>query len=182
MTDQFEWYRQNLSSEFLPWLIGRARVPMRLLEQVVKTMLVAMQSCTLQCWSTTRKVIKTALRPSHTTKIFTKIFQKNLCKNLCPYIKLLKKSLQLWKKVVVCTDDNCFFCSFSCSVRGPLYCKHRIYFLGWAQQNIWECETALHLYNCLNNRATCFIGSFPSLHGFLRSYVYISNPTLLVHI
>ena len=123
MTDQFEWYRQNLSSEFLPWLIGRARVPMRLLEQVVKTMLVAMQSCTLQCWSTTREVIKTAL-----------------------------------------------------------YCKHRIYFLGRAQQNIWECETALHLYNCLNNRATCFIGSFPSLHGFLRSYVYISNPTLLVHI
>ena len=32
----------------------------------------------------------------------------------------MKKSLQLWKKVVVCMDNNDFFCSFSCSVRGPL--------------------------------------------------------------
>ena len=31
----------------------------------------------------------------------------------------MKKSLQLWKKVVVCTDDNYSFCSFSCSVLGP---------------------------------------------------------------
>ena len=29
--------------------------------------------------------------------------EKNCCKN--PYIKLLKKSLQLWKKVLVCMDD-----------------------------------------------------------------------------
>ena len=27
-----------------------------------------------------------------------RFFWKNLCKNLCPYIKLLRKSLQLWKK------------------------------------------------------------------------------------
>ena len=44
---------------------------------------------------------------------------ENLSKNRCPYIKLVKKSLQLLKKVVVCMDDNYFFCSFSCSVRGP---------------------------------------------------------------
>ena len=56
------------------------------------------------------------LRPSHTTRFSQRFFWKNLF----PYMKLFKKSLQLWKKVVVCTDDNYFFCSFSCSVRGPL--------------------------------------------------------------
>ena len=36
--------------------------------------------------------------------------------------KLLKKSLQLWKKVEVCMGDNKFLCIFSCtgSVWGPL--------------------------------------------------------------
>ena len=53
-------------------------------------------------------------------KDFHKDFsKKNRWENCCPYVKLLKKSLQLWKKVVVCMDDNDFFCSFSCSVRGP---------------------------------------------------------------
>ena len=35
-----------------------------------------------------------------------RFFWKDLCKNRCPYIKLLKKLLQLWKNVVVCMDDN----------------------------------------------------------------------------
>ena len=48
-----------------------------------------------------------------------RFFQKNCCTNHWPYIKLLKKSLQLWKNVVVCMDDKDFFWSFSCSVRGP---------------------------------------------------------------
>ena len=53
-------------------------------------------------------------------KDFHKDFSKKICReNRCPYIKLLKKSLQLWKNVVVCMDDNDLFCSFSCSVRGP---------------------------------------------------------------
>ena len=34
-------------------------------------------------------------------------------------MKLLKL-WKLWKTVVVCMNDNCFFCSFSCSVQGPL--------------------------------------------------------------
>ena len=35
------------------------------------------------------------LRPLHTAKIFTNFFLKNRWENRCPYIKLLKKSLQL---------------------------------------------------------------------------------------
>ena len=67
------------------------------------------------------------LRPSHTTTETAKrVVVVHTHYNFCPYIKLLKKSLQLWKKVVVCTDYNCFFCSFSCSVRGPLSRKWRI--------------------------------------------------------
>ena len=49
-----------------------------------------------------------------------RFFEKNRCENRCPYIKLLKKLLQLWKKVVVCMEENCIFYSFVCSVRGPL--------------------------------------------------------------
>ena len=45
------------------------------------------------------------------------------CKNCCPYIKLLKKSLQWWTKVVMCMEHNCIFCSFVCSLGGPLNCK-----------------------------------------------------------
>ena len=45
---------------------------------------------------------------------------KNRCENHCTYIKLLKTSLQLWKKVIVCMKDNCNFCGFTCSVQGPL--------------------------------------------------------------
>ena len=60
------------------------------------------------------------LRPSHSTHGMQRFLSKILC---CPCnIKLLKKSSQLWKKVVVCMDDNYFFCNFSCSVQGPLNC------------------------------------------------------------
>ena len=52
-----------------------------------------------------------------------RFFHRNRCKNCFPYMKLLKKSLQLWKKVVVRMDNNDFFCSYSCSVRGPLDSK-----------------------------------------------------------
>ena len=44
--------------------------------------------------------------PSHTTTIICK---KSRCGNRCPYVKLLKISLQLCKKVVVCMDSNYFF-------------------------------------------------------------------------
>ena len=55
----------------------------------------------------------------HKLQIFSQWFLwKNRYKTCCPYIKLLKNSLQLWKEVVVCMDNNFFF-SFSCSVRGP---------------------------------------------------------------
>ena len=58
------------------------------------------------------------LKGPRTLQRFTQsFFWKYCCKNHCPYIKLLKKSLQLWKKFAVCTDDNYFFCSFSCSKR-----------------------------------------------------------------
>ena len=49
-------------------------------------------------------------------------FQKSHCEceNRYPYTKLLKKSLQLRKKVVVFMDDNYILSSFSCGVRrGP---------------------------------------------------------------
>ena len=52
-------------------------------------------------------------------RFLQQFFQENGCENCCPYIKLLKKSFQLWKKAVVCMGDNDFFCGFSCSVRGP---------------------------------------------------------------
>ena len=57
--------------------------------------------------------------PRRPQRFSLRFFWKNRCKNLCPYTKLLKKSLQLWKKVVMCMDNNYFFCSFNCSVRGP---------------------------------------------------------------
>ena len=56
------------------------------------------------------------LRPSHTTKIFTKIFLK---KNFVKIYKTVEKIVTVVKKVEVCTDNDYFLCSFSCSVRGP---------------------------------------------------------------
>ena len=54
-------------------------------------------------------------------KIFTKIFlKKSLGKSLSIYKTVEKIVAVAAKKVVVCMDDNYFFCSFSCSVRGPL--------------------------------------------------------------
>ena len=51
-------------------------------------------------WKLRMRQVDTDLRPSRTPTIFTMIFPKNRCENRCRYIKLLKKSLQLWKKVV----------------------------------------------------------------------------------
>ena len=55
---------------------------------------------------------------AHYKAFYKDVSEKNR-KNICSYTKLLKKSLQLWKKAVVCMDNNYIFCSFSCSVRGP---------------------------------------------------------------
>ena len=59
------------------------------------------------------------LRPLHTTHKTEKVFLKSCCENRCPYAKLLKTSLQR-KKVVVCMEDKCIFCSYVCSVRRSL--------------------------------------------------------------
>ena len=48
-----------------------------------------------------------------------RFLEKCCCKNRSQHRKLLKKFLQLWKKVVVWMEDNCIFCSFVGSVRGP---------------------------------------------------------------
>ena len=48
-----------------------------------------------------------------------RFFWKNCCENPNPYLKLLKKLLQSWKKVAMCMDDNCSLSSFVFSVRGP---------------------------------------------------------------
>ena len=50
------------------------------------------------------------LGPLHTTKIFTTIFTK----------KSLQKSLPIYKTVESVSGRQRYFCSFSCSVRGPL--------------------------------------------------------------
>ena len=60
-----------------------------------------------------------ALRPLHITKIFTKIFLKKLLGKSLSIYKTVEKIVAVVKKVVVCMDDNYFFCSFSFSVRGP---------------------------------------------------------------
>ena len=39
---------------------------------------------------------------------------------LLPIYETVEKIIAVLKKVVACMDDNYFFCSFSCNVRGPL--------------------------------------------------------------
>ena len=56
---------------------------------------------------------------THYTQNCKDFSKKSRWENRCSYKKLLEKSLQLWKKVVVCMEDNHIFCSFVCSVRGP---------------------------------------------------------------
>ena len=41
-----------------------------------------------------------------------KDFSKKVGEIIVAHIKNWKKSLQLWKKVLVCMEDNCIFCSF----------------------------------------------------------------------
>ena len=46
---------------------------------------------------------------AHYKDFLNNFSKKNRFENRCPYIKLLKKLLQLWRKVVVCMEDNKFF-------------------------------------------------------------------------
>ena len=57
-------------------------------------------------------------------------WQKINGENGCSHIKLLKILLQLWKKLVVWIDDNCFLCYFIGSVRGPSLTKSQLVFFG----------------------------------------------------
>ena len=52
-------------------------------------------------------------RPSHTTAKPAKIFPKKIVENWCPNVKLLKKSLLLWKKVVLRMEDKLHFFAVS---------------------------------------------------------------------
>ena len=53
------------------------------------------------------------------TKLQGIVLKKSLWKSLPVYVTV-EKLFQLWKKAVVCMGDNYIFCSFVCSVRGPL--------------------------------------------------------------
>ena len=62
--------------------------------------------------------------------------------------KTIEKIVAFVKKVVVCMDDNYFFCSFSCSVRGPLY---------------WYCTSTM--YNALyQNHKLTYLPTHSSIH------------------
>ena len=49
-----------------------------------------------------------------------RFFQIDRCANSCPYLKLLKNLCICEKKLQCVWTIRIFFCSFSCSVRGPL--------------------------------------------------------------
>ena len=72
----------------------------------------------------------------------------NRCENRLPYIKLLNKLLQWGKEVVVCVKDNCYYCSFLSSVRGPKY-KHMVWLLIWCCHVItvrWSHNVSAHTW------------------------------------
>ena len=72
-------------------------------------------SCVLLVMRTTQRS-QIVLKDILYTLLCKDFFSKYSGENRYPYIK----QLQLWKTVVACAGDNCIFCCFVYSVRGPL--------------------------------------------------------------
>ena len=64
---------------------------------------------------------------THSASVDKKIFLKRLLWKLLPIYKTVDHIVAVLKKVVVCMEDNCIFCSFVCSMRGPLSCQCGVY-------------------------------------------------------
>ena len=69
----------------------------------------------------------------HYTQNCKDFYKKSQWENRCLKKTLWKNSLQLWEKFIVYMEDNWIFCSFMCSVWGPL----NIHIYNYSRDILW---------------------------------------------